>query len=408
MIKEYLQLAIKNITNRALRSWLTILGIVIGVFLVVSLLSLSEGVSRAITSELQSVGGNLIVVMPGGGTGGMEGNAGAMMSGAELEDNEIEAIERANGVEAVVETPTDIEVFRYYDQSESAMLFGVDFGQGLNLMLSDGGWELDKGELPRPGRKELLVGALVPEDIFPRLEPGDEMTVGGRTFSVAGVLESTGSENDDSSIIMDLNTYRSVTGTREGTPVAIVKAKEDFEVERVVSNIEYALEEEMVRPRGEESPDFTVMSSEAMLEMVDNVLGVLQMGILAFASVAIVVGAIGVMNTMFTSVRERTKEIGVFKAIGAKRKHISRLFLVESGIIGLIGGLLGTGLGMLAAKLGEWIITQNSEAMIVEAHFSVTMILSVLLFSFLLGCVSGFWPARRAAKLDPADALRYE
>ena len=402
---EYFKLAYRNIKKRALRSWLTILGIVIGVFLVVSLLSLSEGLNKAVMGELQAVGSNIVMVMPGEGGYDMT----ALIGGQELKNAEMEAIRRARGVDVALEMPWQIETVRWRQSSESVLLWALDFQTGTDVARTDMGWDVREGEFARSGRREVMVGHLVPRNIFPGLEVGDEITVSGRKFTVSGILRSLGNREDDTSIIFDLPDYRAVTDTTEGTPIALVRVLDDYDIDLAVSNIERALDETMVRRRGDDSPSYSVMTSEAMIEMVESILGIIQAGILAFASIAILVGAIGIMNTMFTSVRERTKEIGILKAVGAKRKHINKLFLIESGMIGLLGGLLGTLLGMGFAKLGEWAIAQNPDMLFtIEAHFSIDMILMTLLFSFLLGCISGYLPAKKAAKLNPVDALMYE
>ncbi len=400
---EYFKLAYRNIKNRALRSWLTILGIIIGVFLVVSLISLSEGLNKAIMSQLQAVGTDTIMILPGDGLG-----AATFAGGLELNDNHLQAIRRTAGVETVVEMPYRAHPVRYEGSSETTFIMGLDMGRGLDVARDDMGFEIRKGEFARQGRREVLIGHLVPRDTFPGIEPGDQITASGRKFTVAGILKSLGNREDDNSIIFDLPDYRAVTDTVEGTPMAIAKVAEGYDVDTVVTNIEYSLEDVGKRRRGEDSPSFSVMSSEAMIDMVESILGVLQAGIVAFASIAILVGAIGIMNTMFTSVKERTKEIGVLKAVGAKRKHINKLFLIESGMIGLMGGILGALLGMGFAKLGELAIAQAELGLALEAHFSVNMILLTLFFSFLLGCISGYLPAQKAAKLNPVDALMYE
>ncbi|MGM0439087.1 MAG: ABC transporter permease [Patescibacteria group bacterium] len=401
---EYFKLAYRNIKKRALRSWLTILGIIIGVFLVVSLLSLSEGLNNAVMGQLQAVGTDIVMIMPG--SGGLD--ATSFVGGAELKDRHIQAIERTRGVEVVLEMPYTAQTLRFRDRTETNLVTGLDMQDGLDMAINDMGFEIREGEFPRPGRREVLLGHLVPRDTFPDIEPGDQITASGRKFTVAGILKSLGNNQDDNSIIFDLEDYRDVTDTTEGTPVAVARVEEGQDVNRVVANIERSLDEVGKRKRGEDSPSFSVMSSEAMIEMVESILGLIQAGIIAFASIAIIVGAIGIMNTMFTSVRERTKEIGVLKAVGAKKKHIHSIFLVESGMIGLVGGTLGIILGIGFAKLGEIAIAQAGIGLTLEAHFSVNMILITLFFSFLLGCGSGYFPAKKAAKLNPVDALMYE
>ena len=404
MTSEYFKIALKNLRSRSLRSWLTILGIVIGIFLVISLLSLSEGLKQSVMAELQMMGGDMIVVLPGDVSDMMT----TMMGGVELDNRDIEAIKRADGVDVVMEMPFSATIARHFQQTETVMIYGVDLNHGLNVLRHDMGWEVIEGDFPRPGRREIMVGNLVPRNIFPDLISGDSVMIKGKEFIVAGVLRSLGNREDDLAFMMDIEDYRSVTGKREGTPVALVKMKSGYEPETVVANIERELEDSVIRRRDEEKASFTVMTSETVTDMVESIMGVLQAAVIAFASIAIIVGGIGIMNTMYTSVKERTKEIGILKAVGAKRKHIVSIFLFEAGIIGLIGGVGGVLSGIALALLAEAVLSGADTMFYLEAHISIWLILFGLAFSFVIGCFSGLLPAKQAAKMEPVDALRYE
>ncbi len=404
MSSEYFKMAIKNLKARSLRSWLTILGIVIGIFLVISLLSLSEGLKESIMGELQMMGGELIVVMPGDISDMMT----TMMGGIELDNRDIEAIRRASGVETVIEMPFSAAIVRHFQETKTTFIYGVDFNEGLPVLRDDMGWDVVDGEFPMPGRREVMVGNLIPEDVFPDLLPGDSIVVKGKEFKVAGILRSLGNREDDLSIALDLQDFREVTGKREGSPVALARIIDGYDPNVVVENIERELEDSGRRRRDEDRPSFTVMTSETVTDMVESIMGVLQAAVIAFASIAIIVGGIGIMNTMYTSVKERTKEIGILKAVGARRKNIISIFLFEAGIIGLIGGVGGVILGVLLAILAETVLSGSGAMFYLEAHISVWLILFGLTFSFVVGCLSGFFPARQAARMEPVDALRYE
>ncbi len=401
MTNQYLKMAVKNLKVRPLRSWLTILGIVIGIFLVISLISLSEGLKESVTRELRMMGGNLVMVLPG------EDIFTGMIGGSRLTDFDIRAIERARGVESVLAMPWGMELVRHHNQAESTILAGIHLDHRANILKEDMGWLATEGDFPRPGRREVLVGHLVPREIFPALKVGDEVRIKGRRFVVSGVLRSLGNRQDDSMIIMEINDFRGVTGQREGAQVAMAKVSPDFETAVVVENISASLEETRKRRVGDEGAAFSVLASDTVSDMVDGILGMLQAAVFAFASIAIIVGGIGIMNTMFTSVRERTKEIGILKAVGAKRNHITLIFLFESGIIGLIGGAGGVVLGIVLSKGVELALGQGAFIHL-QAHISPALVIFGLLFSFLIGCVSGYFPARGAAGLEPVDALRYE
>jgi len=399
---EYFNLALRNLKSRQLRSWLTIFGIVIGVFLIISLISLSEGLQDTIMTQLRMMGGDLIFVMPGGDFGDM---MTAILGGVELNDADIRAIERVRGVEAVVIFPYATEIARHEGAAKMVLLAGVAWDKATQILKEDMGYQTTEGDFPRSGRREVVLGNLVSKEIFPGIGVGDEIIIKGRKFKVSGILMSVGSKQDDSMVIMDLDDFRTVTGKREGTQMAIVKPNPDFNVDEVVKNITAALEETGRRRSGEDAPKFSVITSETVSDMVGNIMGVLQVVIIAFASIALIVGGIGIMNTMYTSVRERTREIGIMKAVGAKNSAILTIFLFESAIIGLIGGIGGTLLGIILAKVIE--MYGNVHPMFyISASITPGLIIFGLAFSLLVGCLSGFFPARRAAQLKPVDALR--
>ncbi len=402
MTSEYFKIALKNLKSRSLRSWLTILGIVIGIFLVISLLSLSEGLKNSVMRELQMMGGDLVMVFPGDAADMMR----TMMGGIELDNRDIEAIKRADGVEVVLEMPLSGAIGRHLQETETIIIYGIDFNEGLYVLRENMGWEIVNGDFPRAGRREIMVGNLVPKNIFPDLVPGDTITIKGKDFFVSGVLRSLGNQQDDLNIALDLPDFRDITGKREGTPVALAKIKAGYNPDIVVGNIERELEDSVIRRSGEDKPSFTVMTSETVTDMVGSIMGVLQAAVIAFASIAIVVGGIGIMNTMYTSVKERTKEIGILKAVGARRKHIIMIFLFEAGIIGFIGGIGGVAMGLLLAIIAENVVSGGM--FYLEAHISIWLVLFGLTFSFVIGCLSGLLPAKQAAKLEPVEALRYE
>jgi len=402
-IKEYFYLALRNLRSRRLRSWLTIFGIVIGVFLIISLISLSQGLKTSLMSQLRMMRGDLIFVMPGGE--GFNEMMTALFGGMELTNAEIRAIEKTRGVETVVVFPYGAEVTRYEGAAKTTFLAGVAWDKALSVLKEDMGYKTTEGDFPRSGKREILIGNFVSKEIFPGIRVGDEIVIKGRKFRVSGILMSLGSKQDDSMIILDLEDFRQITGKRTGSQMAIVKPISAFNVKEVVKNIEAALEDVGKRKAGKEAPAFSVITGETWAGIVENIMGVIQAVILAFASIALLVGGIGIMNTMYTSVRERTREIGIMKAVGAKNSAVLTIFLFESGMIGIIGGVGGTLLGIILAKSIE-IYGQVHPMFYITASVTPGLIIFGLVFSFFVGCLSGIFPARKAAKLKPVEALR--
>ena len=402
-VKEYFQIAWRNLRTRSLRSWLTILGIVIGIFLIISLLSLSQGIKATITKQLKALGGEMIFVMPGD----ISNPLSLFMGGAKLEKADIEVMEKTEGVDKVLTMSYQSVVTRYEEQGKTVFLAGVSFGAGIEILEKFQGWSLEKGTWPLPGRREVLVGQQVAHEMFNKdIKVNSEITIKGRKFKITGILNSLGSKTDDSFIYMDAVLYQELTGEKRGTAQqALVKIKEGSDLNKVAERIKESLQETRKRRTGTDAADFSVITSEKMGDIAGNILAIIQLAIVAFAGIAIIVGGIGIMNTMFTSVRERTREIGIMKAIGAKNSAVLLIFLFEAGIIGFTGGIGGTILGVIFAKTIE-LYGQVHPLFYFSASITPGLIIFGVAFSFLVGCLSGFFPAKRAANLRPVEALR--
>lgn len=400
---EYFHIAFRNLKTRSLRSWLTIFGIVIGVFLIISLLSLSEGIKSTITQQLKSLGGEMIFVMPGDLSNPMS----MFVGGAKLEKEDIDTIKRTSGVDKVLTMSYQGVVSRYGNEGKTLFLSGVSLEEGKEMLEKFQGWSLEKGEWPTPGRKEILVGQQVAISVFKTsVRVGTDISLKGKKFRIVGILNSLGNKTDDSSIYLDMPLYQELTGEKKGSAqMAMVKIKEGESADKVAKNLKEDLQETRKRRAGTDVADFSIITSDKMGDIAGNILAVIQLAVIAFASIAIVVGGIGITNTMFTSVRERTREIGIMKAIGAKNSAVLTIFLFEAGIIGITGGVGGTLLGVGLAKLIE-LYGQAHPMFYFSASVTPGLIVFGLVFSFLVGCISGFFPARDAAKMKPVEALR--
>lgn len=404
-LKEYFKIAFKTISTRKVRSWLTTIGVVIGVFLIVSLLSLSQGLKNAVLHQLNMMGKDLVIIMPGDITN----IVASLIGGQKLTEEDLKTIKQTEGVNKVVSLDYTSVVMRYNNQKKSVLLYGTDWREGLDIFKNDVGWSMAQGRWPVPGKNEIIIGSIVASDMFPGIRVGTEAVIKGRKFLIVGILNSVGSKQDDSMVGIDLNIFKSITGERTGAKQAMAKLKAGFSASEVADKMKSNLNENRKRQIGQKESDssYTVLTSEKVATIVGNVMGLIQAVIIGFASIAIIVGGIGIMNTMYTSVSERTKEIGIMKAIGAKNKTITTIFLIESGIFGMLGGLGGTLLGLIFAKSIEMYF-QIHPLFYLKADVSPGLILFSITFSFLVGCISGYFPARAASKLKPVDALRYE
>jgi len=404
-LREYFKIAVKSLVTRKVRSWLTIIGIVIGVFLVVSLLSLSEGLKNAVMQQLGKMGKDLITVVPGDASNIMT----SMQGGAKLTNEDLKLMEKTKGVGVVIPMNYSAVTARYKDEKKTVLIYGNDWKESLDIFKNDMGWSLSSGKWPISGKNEVLLGSIAATEIFPGIKINDYLVINGKKYTVVGILNSVGAKDDDSMVSVDLEIFRSLTGDRTGAKAAFLKIKTGYSPDEVVEYLKKSLEENRKRKIGQEADasSFTILTSEKLSDIVGNVMGMIQAVIIGFASIAIIVGGVGIMNTMYTSVRERTKEIGIMKAIGAKNRTITTIFLIESGIFGMLGGIGGTFLGMVFAK-GIEIYFQIHPLFYLKADVGPVLILFSIGFSFIIGCVSGYFPARSASKLKPVDALRYE
>jgi len=350
------------------------------------------------------VGTDIVMIMPGNISDIMT----TMMGGVELSEEDLNVIKRTPGVEVVIPNVYKGEIMKYQQESKTVLLMGMDLKNALSIYQEDIGMKIAEGRWSVAGKREIIVGSLVATDVFPGLKINTQATIKGKQFEIVGILKSLGSKQDDSMIGMDLDIYRSVTGERKGAPQAIAKIAAGFSVDQVAKNIKANLEEQAKRKASQQGEgSYSVLTSQAMSGLVGNIMGIIQAVVFVFGGIAVLVGGIGIMNTMYTSVRERTKEIGILKAVGAKNSTIITIFLMEAGIIGLVGGVGGMIPGLGLAKLIQ-LFGQIHPLFYIEASITPGIILFGLLFSFGVGCLSGFFPARSAAKLKPVDALRYE
>lgn len=402
--KEYFKIAVRNLKMRSLRSWLTVFGIIIGVFLIISLLSLSEGIKDTIERQLMSLGGNMIFVMPGDESNPL---SGIMFGGDKLEKQDLTAIEKTEGVKTVLPASYQAINVRFGQENKSLIVEGFPLLESMDVLKKFQGWSLSVGRWPQAGRKEAVVGLQFSRDVFKTaVVPGDEFNIKGQRFIVTGILNSLGSKQDDSSVFMDIGFFQDLVGQQRGTAqMAMVQIEDGTDANVVAEKIKDSLRRFQKRAYGSDSLNFAVITSEKVNDIAGGIMAIIQFAILAFASIAIIVGGIGITNTMYTSVRERTREIGIMKAIGATNEAIMAIFLFEASIIGLAGGLGGTALGLLTAW-GVQAYGQVHPIFYFTASFSPWIIIFGMSFSFFVGCLAGILPARRAAKLRPIEALR--
>lgn len=405
MLKDYFLLAFRNLRRRKLRSWLTILGIFIGIAAIVAFISLGQGLENYINAQFQEIGTNIIMVM--GRAGPVVSPIASSLSSKPLTKDDVELVEKVNGVEIaspMIMYPTSIV---YGKEKKDLFLYSLEpkdiddlFGQ-----LSSFGAEEGR-QLKETDKDAAVVGSRFYELFKKKIGLGNRIEINGEKFKIIGILKSIGNPQDDMSVYITNEMMGEITGEKDRVSMIYVKTKEGISPEDVAEKIKEKMREDRDEKKGEES--FSVSTAAQMLEMFGQILAVVTIVFIGIASIALVVGGIGIMNTMYTAVLERTREIGIMKAVGATNKDILLIFLMESGLLGLVGGLIGLVLGIGISKAVEYVTINFYALNLLKITFDPVTIISVLLFSFLVGSISGVMPAMQAARLKPVDALRHE
>ena len=403
MYKESFLMAWASLIANKMRSILTMLGIIIGVAAVIALVSIGNGVKQDIQNSISSLGSNLLMVMPGAPrTPGVRPSQGSMKS---LKVSDFQAISKLDGVKAASPYTANSYVTIYQSKNWTTTVSGVssNFQDVNNWTMAEGRFISSKNVENR--ERVAVVGQTVVKNLFAGEDPvGKEIRVKNIPFRVIGVLNSKGNgtmgnDQDDIIFIPYTTAMERVEGVDYLRMVYVV-ASDDNGIDRLQSDIENLLR---VRHSIKDTnlDDFNIQNMKSIMETMEQTTGTLTLFLGAVAAISLVVGGIGIMNIMLVSVTERTREIGIRKALGATYFVIVTQFLIEAVVISLMGGLIGIALGIGASKL-------IGLASGMSTVISVPTIVLSFAFSMAIGLVFGIYPARKAAKLNPIDALHYE
>ena len=403
MYKESFLMAWASLVANKLRSLLTMLGIIIGVAAVIALVSIGNGVKQDIEDSISSLGSNLLVVMPGAPrTPGVRPSQGSMKS---LKISDYEAIAKLEGVKAASPMTNGSYVVIYQNKNWTTSVAGVNsnFQDVNNWTMTSGRFFSDKNVQNR--ERVAVVGQTVVKNLFADEDPvGKEIRVKNIPFRVIGVLKSKGNgtmgnDQDDTVLIPYTTSMERVEGIDYLRRVYVV-AKDDGGIDRLQADIENLLR---VRHNIKDTnlDDFNIQNMKSIMETVAQTTGTFTLFLGAVAAISLVVGGIGIMNIMLVSVTERTREIGVRKALGATYSVIVTQFLIEAVVISLMGGFIGIAFGIGASKVIGMVSGMSTVV-------SVPTIIMSFAFSMAIGLIFGIYPARKAAKLNPIDALHYE
>jgi len=391
---ESLTVAIRALSANKVRTTLTMLGVIIGVAAVILLVAIGSGVQDEVTGTIEGLGSNLVFVLPGNMEEGSGGPAAVSITMFSMEDADFlrRRLGPENLVVTIVQAPVTLRVGNRSMRSAVAAanehageVFASDF---------EGGRDYRRSEVTA-GSRVVVLGSSVRDELFPFQDPvGREIDINGQRFTVIGHLAAQGGTltgDQDNQLYMPITAAQRLLGTEDVNSI-IVKAAEADQVELVQAQVQ-----RLLRPSfGEE---FSVFTQEQTLGIMASLLGTLTVMLAGIAGISLLVGGIGIMNIMLVSVTERTREIGIRKAVGAKTYDIMSQFVIEALLISVIGGAVGMALGWAgAAALQAFVPTQVTAWAVALAFF----------FSAGIGVFFGVYPAYRASRLKPIVALRYE
>lgn len=408
--KDSIKFALSNLSTRGIRSWLTIIGVVIGVAAIVSIVSVGQGMQEIISTQLGALGGDQVYVIAGSAF------ENGIMPGAkkpgELTDIDLKNIKSVEGVIYAAPDAFGFVDISYMGETKRAYLLGTDENW---IKVREKSFRIEDGRfLSKGDRNVVVLGNKIAKDTFNKdIYIGSQIKIENDTFRVIGILEEVGGlagADEDKSIYMSLeDSKKYAKGFGVDDYYAIEVRVEPERAEEIAEKIK----EKLMKTRHvtEETRDFSVYTPKMITQTAMGILNTINIFVYGIAAISLLVGAVGITNTMFTSVLERTRQIGILKALGLNKKGIMKLFLIESAFIGLIGGIIGLFIGFIISGTIGYILS----IVLASSRFSGTIILIKpqliifsLLFSTILGIFSGIIPARQAANLEPVEALHYE
>ncbi|NQE06746.1 hypothetical protein C5S32_12820 [ANME-1 cluster archaeon GoMg1] len=395
-MKDAFLLVYRNMKERKARSALTVLGIMVGIGAVIALMSVGYGMQESITGQLVEMA-DVIMVMP------MRMELGSIGAFGSFTDRDQEAVRRIGGIKDAVAMRGEMEEVEYKGEKFMVHVIGTD--------PKDVGALFGAIVKPEEGRyskandhKTCTIGYSIANDYFDdEIGVNDRLTINGSKFRVVGVLEKQGGfrSETDSEIYVTARDSVSILDNEDISEI-FVRVRNIGEAEEIATEIEERIDD------NHKLDDFTsAMTMGSAIEQMESIFGILQAVLIAIASISLIVAAMGIMNTILMSVMERTHEIGVMKAIGAKNRNILFLFLLEAGVVSAIGGVCGCIFGVIGAHAISFGIHTAFDVEI-AAIVKPEVLLGAVVVAMLVGILSGLYPARKASKMSPVEAVRYE
>ena len=403
-IGQYFKISLRNLKRKKLRSWLTMIGIFVSIATIFVLISLSLGLDASIKEQFRKLGSDKFFIDPKGQLAG-PGTGGAVT----FTERDIRTIEKVSGVKGLSYFVIGSAKIEKDNQVRYANVVGIPLDR-TNLWAETGFIDAEFGKILKKGDSgKVDIGAqYYHNNIFEDpVMVGDKIIIQGKSFKVKSNLKTLGNPPDDKIIYMSVKDFRETFPDKgEDIDQITVQVNEGEDINRIVEKVKKKLDD--ARDVDDDSRDYRISTPEELLATIGNVLNIIAGFLLGVAGISLLVGGIGITNTMYTSVLERRKEIGILKSVGAKNSDVLAIFTIEAGLLGLVGGIIGVVIGIIFSKGLEFIAVNMLAASILQVSIPLYLIVGVLVFSFLVGCFSGLWPSWQAVKVSPVDALRYE
>jgi len=404
MINDYIKLAVENIAHKRVRSWLTVLGIFIGIAAVVALISLGQGLQYTVDQQFEKLGTDQVIVQ----AKGVIGAPGSESGNTKLTQTDYDAIKRTQGVKGVMERLSRTAKIEFNKKTKFTTVHGLPLDETMDVIDSTGMLDVEYGRKLRSGDKnKIIIGPeIAKEETFGKsVEVNDKLSINGEDFTVVGIIKTGSNPGISNAIIMPLDDARILYDEPEEISIINVKVNDALKIDDTIDDIKRSLRRSRGVKEGKE--DFTVQSTKKFVESFLVIFNVITTLLVGLASISLLVGAIGIANTMYTAVLERTREIGIMKSIGAKNSDILTIFLIESSLIGLIGGIIGVILGAGISKIAESLIGNFLGEGFFQVFLPWWLMAGAIVFAVIIGTLSGILPARQAAGMNPVDALRH-
>lgn len=390
MILDLIKLVLKDVMNRKFSSFLTFFAISLGIFAIFLIILVSQGFEQSMDVEFEKIGTNKLIIQPEG--------AGLLSFSKGLTDSEVNFIKNKPYIREAMPHFIKIVQLKYGDEFIPRMVLGSyiskDYFEDYNL-------DIAEGRFPKTTEKyAMVIGPSASKDLFKRdIKVGSSIYIKDTKFKIVGILESIGNPEDDKNIYINMDTLRDIYDKKNIVHMIYATVEDSYDVKLAAENVEILLENKL----GDDT--VSIMTMDQIMASFNEILSVIQYTLGGIALVSLVVGAFGIINTMFVIITEKTKDIGIMKAIGARNSDILLIYVFQAGLFGFLGGILGTIIGSFVG-IGLEYFAHKAGFAFLTITISIPLILWILFFSFGIGVFSGFVPAYKASQLKIVETFR--